>query len=191
MSDVFARLLGDDFVLLHPSVRRFHAGQPTLWRGDARSGGSNSILSRAIRRVFGFPVLSCPVLSDRLEVEVRLQSDENGDRWNRRFGDRRFASSFHVARDGKRLQERFAPFRFSFTLRAEDTRMVWDSSGWSFGPMPLPKFLGPRILTWEDGTPDGGFHFYSQADFPLIRRLVEYEGRIYPMHDRADQTSAA
>ena len=56
--------------------------------------------------------------------------------------------------------------------------MYWEFEAWSLWSIPLPKWLGPRIETYEAEDADGRFEFYSHADFPLIGRLVHYHGHV-------------
>ncbi|WP_161594542.1 DUF4166 domain-containing protein [Marimonas lutisalis] len=155
-------------------MRDFHDHAHQHYRGTAFSGGARHWLAGLIRSWFGFPDLGAAQ-----DVEIWLSLVEGRDRWQRRFGARRFASSFFPAPDGT-LDERFSPFRFGFRLRVENDRMYWDFERWSFMALPLPRILGPRIETWEGESDDGGFEFYSHADFPLIGRLVQYHGVVRP-----------
>ncbi|MDQ2091433.1 DUF4166 domain-containing protein [Marimonas arenosa] len=173
--NVFRDLLGPRYDDLPGAVQRFHEPAHDHYRGTAFSGGSDHALARLIRRVFGFPETGA-----ELDVEIWLSQENGRDRWCRRFAARRFSSSFSAAPDGV-LDERFPPFRFGFHLQAEGGRMHWVFRRWSLGPVPLPRFLGPRIETWETEAVDGGFEFYSHADFPLIGRLIHYHGVVHPV----------
>jgi hypothetical protein len=179
--NVFKELLGDAYGGLPAAVRRFHDGEASYYRGSARSGGATNLLIRGIRGLFGFPETAA-----QMDVEIWLERTDEGDRWRRRFGARRFQSSFRVAPDGC-LDERFWPFGFGFRLRAEGGRMYWDFERWSLLGVPLPKWLGPRIETWETQGEQGGFEFYSHADFPLIGRLVHYHGVVHPADGAAPE----
>ncbi len=174
---VFCRLLGDDYETLPQVVQDFHDLKHTHWQGHASSKGSNNPLARVLRRIFGFPKLG-----EEMSVDVWLSSDGGWDQWRRKFGDRRFQSSFHADATGV-LDERFGPFRFGFRLRVDGDRMYWDFVRWGLGPLPLPLILGPRIITYETAAASGAYEFYSQADFPLIGRLVNYHGFITPVDD--------
>ncbi|MEP1768234.1 MAG: DUF4166 domain-containing protein [Sulfitobacter sp.] len=173
--NVFRHLLGDDtYKKLPKAVQDYHDHKHSHFTGTAFSGGTNNPIANTVRRLFGFPALA-----DTVSVSIELDIHNGRDRWQRNFGGRRFASSFFPHLDGS-LDERFSPFRFRFQLRHEGDKLYWDFVGWSLGSMPLPKLLGPRIVTWETASPEGGFEFYSHADFPAIGRLVHYHGIVTP-----------
>ena len=174
MTNVFRELLGGDYGTLGRAVQDFHDHAHTHYQGTAFSGGAAHILAKTLRRIFGFPPLA-----DDLTVDIWLSKSKGRDLWQRRFGDRRFQSSFHRNADGT-LDEKFGPFRFAFRLRASEGRMYWDFERWSLLGLRLPNALGPRIETYEAETRDGAFEFYSHADFPLIGRLVHYHGTVRP-----------
>lgn len=172
--NVFRHLLGTSYVTLPQPVQDFHDLKHAHWQGHASSKGADNPLARLLRRIFGFPKLG-----EEMPVDVWLSKEGDRDQWKRKFGDRRFQSSFHADADGV-LDERFGPFRFGFFLRVEGDRMCWDFVRWGLGPLPLPLFLGPKIITYETANAEGAYEFYSQADFPLIGRLVNYHGAITP-----------
>ena len=166
-------LIGDRaYADLPEAVRVYNDTVNGTFIGAARSGGADHVFARLLRRLFGFPVVA-----ERLDVELRRSVEGGREVWRRRFGDRRFMSRFSADRDGV-LNEIFSPFQFGFRLRPEADRLYWDFERWSLGPLPLPKALGPRIVTYETEAEDGGYEFYSQADFPVLGRLIEYHGVI-------------
>lgn len=177
---VFAELLGERYAHLPPAVRAFHDRDDAQYQGWATVRGADHVFARALRWWFGFPALG-----ERVPVWIavdaqRSATGERLERWRRRFGTRRFASRFRCDRRRGLLAETFGAFRFGFALRVEDARMHWRFQRWSLGPLPLPRALGPRIVSWEGQDPDGAYRFYSQADFPLLGRLIHYDGRVVP-----------
>jgi len=174
--NVFKRLLGDDaYKNLPQAVQDYHNHIHSHFSGTAFSGGAKNPIANTVRKLFGFPALA-----DTVSVSIELDIHNGRDRWQRNFGGRRFSSSFFPNPDGT-LDERFSPFRFRFRVRRQENKMYWDFVGWSLGPVPLPKILGPRIVTWETASSEGGFEFYSHADFPVIGRLVHYHGIVFPV----------
>ena len=171
-SNVFRDLLGADYEQLPKAVRDFHDHKAAHVQGSAFSGGATHFLARILRRVFGFPEIA-----DEMSVDIWLAKEGGRDVWYRRFGTRKFSSSFHVNPDGT-LDEKFGPFRFAFRLRVDGDRMYWDFERWGVAGLSLPRALGPTISTYETEAADGSFEFYSHADFPLLGRLVHYHGTV-------------
>lgn len=174
MSDVFRQLLGSEYEKLPTAVQEYHDHRHTHYTGTAFSGGNKGALARTVRGLFGFPEPA-----EDMPVEITLSVEDGRDRWHRRFGTRRFSSSFHVNPDGS-LDEKFGPFRFAFRLRCDGDRMYWDFARWSCLGLPMPRALGPRVETYETESEDGAFEFYSHADFPIMGRLVHYHGKVRP-----------
>ena len=170
---VFARLLGPAFADLPGAVRRFHEADDAQYMGTALARGVDHAIARLVRRLFGFPRPG-----DQVLVWIHVQRQGDCERWSRRFGDRAFASQFRCDDTGTLLGERFGPFRFHFALDTGDGRMHWRFVRWSLGPLPLPRLLGPRIESWETEDEAGAFRFYSHADFPILGRLIHYDGRV-------------
>src|SRR5690606_38777539 len=137
--------------------------------------GVEHLPARLLRRLFGFPRPAPSV-----QVHIHVQREGGVERWHRRFGDRAFASAFRRDAGGTLLAERFGPFRFHFALAAAGNRMHWQFRRWSVGPVPLPRAIGPRIESWETEDSAGAFHFHSHADFPLLGRLIHYDGVVTP-----------
>lgn len=178
--NAFRALLGPDYDALPAAVRAYHDHRRAHYVGTAFSGGATHFAAQALRWVFGFPKPA-----ERMEVEIWLSVAEDRQVWRRRFGDRRFSSSFHAGSDGT-LDEKFGPFRFAFRLRSAGNRMYWDFAGWRVFGVPLPRALGPRIETYETEDAEGRFVFYSHADFPLMGRLVHYHGQVTLTDQDAD-----
>ncbi len=173
---MFARLLGDAWDTLPTAVRDFHQSADARYIGTAVVRGADHLPARFVRRLFGFPQPAALV-----PVHIHVLRDDVGERWSRRFGDCAFASTFHCDSSGALLAERFGPFRFHFALAVSGGRMDWRFQRWSLGPLPLPRVIGPRIESWESEGANGAFRFHSHADFPLLGRLIHYEGVVAPL----------
>jgi hypothetical protein len=171
MTNVFASILGQDYLRLPKAVRHFHEVQQATFVGEAVVRGSASPLASLIRRVFNFPVPS-----EKSPVSVSVERTEDTDQWRRNFGGRKFASTFRQDKTGRLLGEVFGPFRFYFSLSVKEDRLNWHFQRWSLGPIPLPAALGPRIVSWEAEGQDGSYRFFSQAHFPFIGQLIYYDG---------------
>ncbi len=174
MENVFSRIIGNDYALLPASVREFHEVLNATYEGIAIVKGNKNIISRFIRRIFNFPIPS-----EKTAVTITISRTSDLDKWSRNFGGRKFSSSFAQNTMGTVLSESFGPFYFYFSLAVQEDRLNWNFERWALGIIPLPKFLGPRIISWEGEGENGSYRFYSEAHFPLIGNLIYYDGTVF------------
>ncbi|GGY66222.1 hypothetical protein GCM10011613_07660 [Cellvibrio zantedeschiae] len=174
MDNVFAKIIGSDYALLSAPVREFHEVQNAVYEGFAVVKGSNNPISRIVRRIFSFPVPA-----KNTSVSILITRTPELDQWSRDFGGRKFSSSFSQNNVGKVLSESFGPFYFYFSLTVSDSRLNWNFERWSLGVLPLPKFLGPKIKSWEGEGENGGYRFFSEAHFPVLGQLIYYDGTVF------------
>jgi hypothetical protein len=180
MNNVFSRILGADYAQLPAAVRHFHEVQSGHFSGQAEVRGTGSLLARWVRKAFGFPE-PAPVVA----MQVRVERNAHTERWSRVFGARRFASRFATDATGQLLAEVFGPFRFYFALSVAQQRLHWHFVRWSLGPIPLPRSLGPRVVSWEGANAQGAYRFFSQAQFPIVGELLYYDGSMVPTPPQA------
>jgi len=174
MDNVFSRIIGNDYALLPEPVREFHEVLNATYEGSAIVKGNQNVISRLIRRIFNFPVPA-----EITSVTISISRTSELDKWNRNFGGRKFSSSFAQNNVGKVLSESFGPFYFYFSLSVRADRLNWNFERWSLGILPLPKFLGPKIISWEGEGENGGYRFFSEAHFPLLGKLIYYDGTVF------------
>lgn len=169
---LYARAMGARFFRLPPLVRAIHepAGDCGAMGEGVVTRGRNP-LARLIGAVMRFP----PAGSHPLHVHFHERG--GGERWTRDFGGHRFASTMALERDG--LTEGFGPLRFAFDLPSDDHGLEMRHRGWSLFGVPMPRFLGPRIAAreWQEG---GRFRFEVDVGFPLIGRVIRYDGWLNP-----------
>ncbi len=169
---LYARLMGERFAALPPSVRAIHevlrdggaAGEAIVERG-------RNPLVRMIASMHGFPSEG----AHRLHVDF---AERDGvERWTRHFSGRPFSSE--LGERGGRLTERFGLIRFAFDLPSDETGLRMVIRRWWLGPVPLPLFLAPKCEAreWEEG---GRFHFDVAIALPWLGRLVHYRGWLEP-----------
>lgn len=174
MDNVFSRIVGSDYALLPKPVREFHEVVSATYEGSAAVKGNSNIVSKLVRRIFSFPVPA-----ENTPVTISISRTNELDQWSRDFGGRKFSSSFAQKNAGKVLSESFGPFYFYFSLSVRSGRLNWNFERWSLGFFPLPKVLGPRIISWEGEGENGGYRFFSEAHFPLIGNLIYYDGTVF------------
>jgi hypothetical protein len=166
---LYARVMGDDFDALAPTVRRLHA----VLRDDGASGRAQvrrgrNLLARLVARLFRFPP------EGEHDLHVSLCERDGRERWTRDFGGRLFSSGME-ARSGL-LVERFGPFRFGFDLPSDGAGgLAMVMRRWWMGPVPLPMILAPRAPAreWQE---DGRFHLDVSIGLPLVGPVVQYRG---------------
>lgn len=174
MDNVFSRILGGDYSLLTEPVREFHEVERAIYEGTAVVKGNNNFVAKVVRKVFSFPIPA-----KITPVTISISRTAELDKWERDFGGRRFSSSFAQNSTGQVLSESFGPFHFYFSLAVLGGRLHWNFERWSFAAVPLPKFLGPKITSWEGDGVDGGYRFFSEARFPLLGQLIHYDGTVF------------
>ena len=165
------QVLGADFARLPASVRASHdhAG-PRRWAGLATISRGNSLLARAIARVFRFPVAGRDV-----PVTVLKTPSATGEVWDRQFGPGRFRS--HLRQSGPGITERFGPMTFLLRLHVTDDALHFPvQAGWFLG-VPMPVVLLPRSIAREfekDGQLQFDVALYAPFGAGLIVRYAGY-----------------
>ncbi len=176
---LYARLLGPAWHELDESLRR--------GRGDGAGARGGGVFRVERDRGPAGRLLGCllrlPEAAEAVAVELSVAPTARGERWERRFGSRRFTTTARAAAGGL-LAERFRIFEFRFRLTplgnaALETRQV--KAGLRLGPLwlPLPRALAPRVSGREEAGGDGaGPRVRVRVEWPGARRLLEYEGRV-------------
>ncbi|PIU07464.1 MAG: saccharopine dehydrogenase [Methylobacterium sp. CG08_land_8_20_14_0_20_71_15] len=171
---LFPRILGSRFDALPAPVRAVHgaaAGVRLSGQAVARTG--RHPLARLAASLMGLPPSGCH------ETRVAIEAAGTGERWTRRFGTARFASTLCDAGDFGRFEERIGPLRFRFRAEAEAAALVWHWEGWSLLGLPLPARLAPRIRarSWADGP---RYRFRVAVAHPWTGLVFAYRGRLAP-----------
>ncbi|HEX7782851.1 MAG TPA: DUF4166 domain-containing protein [Sphingobium sp.] len=168
ITPLYARIMGDRFSALPPSVRAIHnvcgdghaTGQATVVRG-------RNIVARGIAFFMRFPP------QGDFPVHVAFSERNGVERWTRDFGGHRFHSV--LSKGSRGLTERFGPLRFHFDLPSHGNGLEMRMTGWSLLGIPLPLMLAPqsRAREWDE---EGMFHFDVPISFPVIGMIVHYRG---------------
>jgi predicted DCC family thiol-disulfide oxidoreductase YuxK len=174
----FQFLLGSDFERLPEAVRRAHALSHSLaTAGRAEVATAPGLLPRLLCRLAGLP----PPGSD-MAVTVAFHPDGHlREFWQRRFGERRYASSIRAgdARAPGLLVEHFGLFDLEFRLAPGDGGLAWSLVGWRLCGVRLPRWSAPAIECLESA--DGErFVFDLDVAFPVIGHVIHYRGWLTP-----------
>jgi hypothetical protein len=134
---IYARVMGDRFDALPPSVRAMH---DVLRDGGAHGmsvvTGATNPLAALIARIIGFPAAGTH------EVHVGFSERDGVETWMRDFGGKRFSS--RLSQRGQLLVERFGLLKFGFALPADAIGLTMVMQKWWIGPLRLPLSLAPR-----------------------------------------------
>lgn len=174
----FERLLGADSQRLPLAVQRVHALRaPLQTSGRATAERAPGVLARVLCWFAGLPKSG-----GDMPVAVRFAPDgQGGERWERRFGDRTYASTMTVGvgRDRGFLIEHFGLFKLQFRLTPRADGLTWTLPGWRLFGLPLPRWSVPKIECLERA--DGErFTFDIDVTFPLVGWVIRYRGWLMP-----------
>ena len=178
MHSPFERLLGAELERLPPPVRRAHSIRaPLVTSGRAEITAAKGFLPRLVCWFAGLP-------RPGRDVEVSVvftPTKEGGEHWDRKFADRRYASTMVLGtgRDQGFLIEHFGLFDLRFQLRVVPEGLSWSIAGWRFLHIPLPRWSVPKIDCVESADGDR-YTFDIDVTFPLIGWLMHYRGWLLP-----------
>lgn len=169
---IFARAIGPAFNTLPAPIRALHETPGlSVWRGRAMTEGAANPLGAAVSAIVGFPKAQsdCP-------AEVSIDADGERSIWRRRIGGQAFRSVLSHPAAGGCVRERFGPISMDLELTPEGERLIYRVIGWRFGPIPLPRALGPSTVAFEEVDAEGRFVFDVTISVPLVGKVVRYRG---------------
>lgn len=170
VTPLFEAFLGEDLEHLPAQVRRLHdVPAPRRWTGRAKVTRGASLWARTIAAAFGFPPAT-----DDTPVTVTMTPQDEGELWERQFGDKTFWSFLKV-KDGQ-MTERFGPLTFTLGLHVAGGQLHFPVISGRLGPIPFPKAFLPISIAREYEE-DGRFHFDVALQAPFTGALmVHYQG---------------
>jgi hypothetical protein len=166
---LYPRAFGAQWAGLSAPLQRFFASTRGF-AGDfeVRSGG---LLGRMVRAI-----LRMPRPGTQVPVRLLVEPTATGERWLRRFRERRLDSDQRA--DGDLVVDRFGATEVSFALEASAHGVVMRQvrTVLALGPLriPWPRVLGPRISGAM--TDDGEIHVAVRVAAPLVGLVISYEG---------------
>jgi hypothetical protein len=181
MSDMrspFELLLGSELERLPAPVQRVHSLRaPLATGGRAEITAADGVLARFVCWFAGLPR---PGRNVDVTV-VFAPSNEGGEHWDRKFADRRYASTMQLGtgRDQGLLIEHFGPFDLRFRLHVVPAALSWSLIGWRLLRIPLPRWSVPEIDCVESADADR-YTFDIDVTFPVIGWLMHYRGWLLP-----------
>lgn len=175
---LFRRLLGPAMDLLPDAIRHVHDGHGRLeLSGLAQIDMMPGLLPWLICALMGLPKPGRDV-----PVTVIFDCNPASEYWQRRFGDRRYASSFTAGTGAETglLIERMGMITNVFRIEAIPDALRLTVVRCRFLGVPMPGWLAPRCSVTER-TEDEDFAFDIPVDLPWMGRLIHYRGRIKPI----------
>jgi NAD(P)-dependent dehydrogenase (short-subunit alcohol dehydrogenase family) len=168
---LFRIVLGAGYEKMPATTRRLHRGRPAVIAdGEAQVAGATNALGAALARAFGFPEPA-----ERVPVRVIIESVEGRERWTR-FFDGRPMRSVMQGIDENMIAESFGVVAVTMKLEARPDGLDMLPHSGRIGPVPLPRFLLPRIRAEERVDELGRHRFDVDIGLPLVGRLVAYRG---------------
>lgn len=175
-ASLFRRLLGPAMDLLPDAVRHVHDGHGRLeLSGMAQIDMMPGPLPRLICLLMGLPkpgrAVPVTVIFDRMPTT---------EHWQRRFGNRRYASSLTAGTGAETglLIERMGMITNVFRIEATADALYLTVVRCRFLGVPMPGWLAPRCAVTEQAE-DGDFTFDIPIDLPWLGRLIHYRGQIW------------
>jgi hypothetical protein len=175
---LYARLLGERWGGLHPSLRAAHAvgaalegrGLFVVRHGDGRP-------ARLVARLAGIPSEA-----DGARVRVTVTPDGRGEWWRRTIGERPLVTRQSGGGDGI-LAERLGGLELRFRLVATSDRLEYRQVEAAIrvgsARLPLPRPLWVRVDAVEvPGDQPDETRVSVVVSLPLIGRLFSYRGAI-------------
>ena len=177
-AQVFERALGAGWALLPPTTRHIHAAIPaTVWRGHADVRGAQSLVGRAVAKLFSFPVTA-----EKVPVRVAIESDGQRELWARSYPTRTMRSVMKNPDPLRQtVDEHFGPYRFRLRLVASSQGIDMHAERVFLGPLPLPKWCLPKIVATERVNACGEHVFDVQISLWPLGLLVHYQGNLAPI----------
>lgn len=168
MTTIFARLLGDDFEALPPTVRRLHLREGRArYHGEVVVERGASRLSRLCAAATRLP----PAGSGPIAVDLDITPAREA--WTRHVAGHAMPS--RLVAHGTRLRERLGLVTFDFDLAVREGRIEWRVGRVAALGVTLPRRWFDGVLAVEFEA-DARYRFDVRAGLPLAGLLVHYRG---------------
>lgn len=165
---LFPTLLGVEFPLLDPCIRRIHEGSSGKWRGRVQVARGRTMIARLLGLV-----ASLPSETTETPIEVNIETSARGERWVRIFADGSRMTSTLDTRGGL-LAEHLGLVSVYFKVLRRDAGVEWLLERIVMAGIPLPVRwfeINARI-----DVRDGRYHFLVDSAVRGGGRLMRYEG---------------
>jgi hypothetical protein len=134
---IYEELLGSDWKVLPPSVRRLH---------EAGGEGSFRIERRGIARFLPF----LPPAGEKISIDLRVKQIGDSERWTRTFDTVCVVKSVQRTRRGE-IHERIGPLSITMTLDPGPDALRYNLIGARLLGVKIPFKWLPRVFASEMG----------------------------------------
>lgn len=177
MTSLYPRIVGDRWRELPEQVRRCFevpsVNEVMQASGHFRVRWGDRALARWLARLGGLPRER-----ERVEVELTVTSDADGETWRRRFGNDELVT--RQREEHGLLTERAGSLELRFRLLVSKGRLFFQQEGARLmvggARISLPRWLSPRVsaCAWEDGR----MQVSVEVSFPGVGVLCRYDGSL-------------
>lgn len=175
---LYRQPLGQAWQQLPQPVQQLHAvdAAASTFAGRCAVERGRSPLAWMVAESIGFPRAG-----DNLPITVRLVADAGDERWSRSVAGSTFSSVQSAGRGRAEglVRERFGAVAVDMALIVEPGRLVYRVRRWSLFGVPLPLWLGPRLVAIETAD-EQKFCFDVRIAHPLTGLIVRYRGWLLP-----------
>jgi hypothetical protein len=180
-SSLYPRLLGSAWPALGPGVRALHLAPG---RRGLRATGCFRVRWGSSPAATGLArALRLPAPAESVVTSLSIEAGEDGERWQRVFGDRALSTDQAAGHDGL-LLERFGWLELRLRLTAAEATLRYEPAGaalrlgrWRF---PLPAALAPTVRAVEAPGADGATRVSVEVRLPAVGLLIAYDGWMRP-----------
>ena len=172
-SKLYSEVLGKDWPELSECVRCAHSvGEEMngVFRITHGAGWAAKTLARWS---------DLPQAADTADIRLKIFSEDAGERWERQFNGKAFATKQWRGKDGF-LVERFGLWELHFKLRVKEGNLFYDQS---FAKLcvgafhfPMPRACAPCVFAKEIQDGAARVLVTVMVTLPLIGPLISYEG---------------
>ena len=168
---LYTQVLGAQADSLPPVLSRLHGSGERRLSGILKVRVARGPLTRLLLRLARMP------RAGDTNARVRIVPRENGEDWQRFFGDRRLFTR-QYRRDGPWIIERIGLLTIYLQLHVRDRRLWLRSSIAKFCGVRLPGVLGIQVVARERAISPDIFHSDVHIRSPLLGPLLSYSGTL-------------
>ena len=170
---LYQRLIGAAYADLPDVTQSLHTVDGELIaRGRGRVARNQSPFGNWLADRLGMPKAA-----QDIPVTVLFEEYDGGEKISRNY-DGHILTTYQAegsGQDAGLLKETFGPVTLYIHLDAHEDGIDFHLRRATFGVIPLPKMLRPRVTARERSL-DGRHHYFVRVGLPAIGTLIEYEG---------------